>query len=214
MGRVGGLPRGQRGSTPFPARAEGAPRGRRSAGRRVPRGRGSSCLQDLAVSAPWLTGFPQPGQRPSSSALAPGPAAQREAVILLNLEPELLTFRIPQRAFQNCHSPCPPPSPISKPGNLLTLQSGRVGRNRPQTSAREGTVCYIGYCLKTKTAEPSCRQKGTQKRIIVKYKRLVKEGVSNYDKLSSEFRNGALMTLRLFAKAANGLSETLKVPVS
>jgi hypothetical protein len=34
-------------------------------------------------------------------------------------------------------------------------------------------------------------------------RRLVKEGVNYYDKLSFEFRSGALMTLRLFAKAAD-----------
>lgn len=41
------------------------------------------------------------------------------------------------------------------------------------------------------------------------------EGVNNCDKLSLEFRRGALMTLRLFAEAANGLSrKPLAVPVS
>ena len=35
--------------------------------------------------------------------LAPGPAAQEEAVIVLNLEPEaLLTFNITPRDVQNC----------------------------------------------------------------------------------------------------------------
>lgn len=40
-------------------------------------------------------------------------------------------------------------------------------------------------------------------------KKLVKEGVNSRDKLSFEFRSGALMTLRLFAKAADWSSRNL-----
>lgn len=43
---------------------------------------------------------------------------------------------------------------------------------------------------------------------------MVKEGVNNYDKLGFEFRSGALMTLRLFAKDANSLVKTSQVPAS
>lgn len=47
LGRVGGLPRGPRGSTSFPARPEVAPCGRRAVGRRVPSTRGYSSSQRL-----------------------------------------------------------------------------------------------------------------------------------------------------------------------
>lgn len=77
LGRVGGLPRGPRGSTPFLAPAEGAPRGRRSAGRRVPRGRRSSGLQtqSLRLRKP---GSPQPTK---------GPAAPRGMELLVGATP-------------------------------------------------------------------------------------------------------------------------------
>lgn len=48
---------------------------------------------------------------------------------------------------------------------------------------------------------------------LLHIKRRVKEGINNRDKLSFEFRSGALMTLRLFAKAANGFARTLEVVV-
>lgn len=71
------------------AQSEGATRGRRSAGRGIPRARGSS-LGLCALEG----GFSHGGQRP---------AAQEEAVIVLNPEPEaLLTFSITPSDFQNC----------------------------------------------------------------------------------------------------------------
>ena len=63
LGRVGGLPRGPRGSTSFPARPEVAPRGQRAVGRRVPSARGYSSSQRLKSLRTLRNWVPQPAPK-------------------------------------------------------------------------------------------------------------------------------------------------------